>query len=180
MKRFIYMLAFAVAIVLLFLLALAEPLKASPYFRLINPAHPQVNAGVWADIMGGKPDFGSSVAIITHSTKDGSLFETLQADWALLTLGGGYGDGQAFMAAGPSANLAPAVKQFILKGLDIVAPDRFHNVRSLLAPPPGSTPDITVSFGPQILFRPVENGVLLGPDKYRGRFRFFLGSAWKF
>jgi hypothetical protein len=164
------------------LLLVAVPASSAPYFRLIDPKHPQIIAGVWTDPTGkDRPYYGSSIALITHSTKDGSLFESVQSDWALLTVGGGYGNGEAFAAIGPSANLAPAVKSFGLTLLDLVDKSgKYPNLRSLLAPPPGGSPDINVAFGPQFMTRPIEGGVVLPLSKWRGRLCFFAGAAWRF
>jgi hypothetical protein len=171
----------------LFLFAVAgmfvfnEQAQAAPYFRLIDPAHPAISAGVYADPTGKDlPSYGSSVALITHSTKDGSLLEAIQTDWSPLTIGGGYGGGQAFMAIGPSANLAPAVKSLAVKALDIVAAGKYENLRQLLSPVPGGGPDINIAFGPALLLRPVEDGHMLAPGLWKGRLRIFAGAAWRF
>ena len=164
------------------LLALAPTgVSAGPYFRLLNPSHPQISAGVWADPTGkATPDVGSSVCTISHSTGDGALIQSLQADWCLLAVGGGYGNGQAFMALGPSANLAPVVKTLGVKFLDLVAPSKYENLRELLSPVPGGGPDLNVAFGPQLTVKPVQNGSIVLPGSWQGLFRIFAGAAWKF
>jgi len=154
---------------------------AGPYFKLLDVAHPQINAGVWVDPTGGKPAFGSAVALVTHSIRDGSLLEMFQADWSPLTIGGGYGDGEGFLALGPSANLSPAVKKLALQALDFVAAGKYPNLRELLAPKPdGTGADINIAFGPAFLWRPVENGTCLSLDRWQGHITIFAGAAWHF
>ena len=165
---------------LLVLLLLPCQAFASPYFRLFDYRSPKISAGLWTEPSGGPSSYGSAVALITHSAKDGSFFG-LHSDWSPLAIGGGYSNGTGFMAMGPSANLAPATKTLIVKGLDLLGGERFSNLRQLLAPvPDGKGPDISVAFGPQMLWRPIENGTCLSVDRWRGHFTFFSGAAWSF
>lgn len=155
--------------------------QAAPYFRILDISHPQIIAGVWADPTGREaPSYGSAVALITHKAGEGgALIESIQADWSPLAVGGGYGNGEAFAAVGPSANILPVAKALAVRGLDLLGKD-YENLRQLLSPVPGAGPDISVALGPQFLIRPIEGGQLLAPEKYRGRFSLFAGAAWKF
>lgn len=162
--------------------AICTQAKATPYFRLLDPAHPQVSAGVWSDpVHASPPVFGSAVAIITHKAGEGgAVIQSIQSDWSPLSIGGGYGGGEAFIAMGASANLSPVVKAFMLRGLDLVAAGKYANVRQLLAPKPGDGPDINIAFGPQFLFMPIEAGNAVPVNRWRGRFVLFAGAAWEF
>jgi hypothetical protein len=165
-----------------FFILFAQLASASPYFRPIDIHHPSISAGVYSDPTGAmSPDSGAAVPLITHSTKDGSIFKSLQADWSPLAVGAGRSSSGAFMAVGPVANLAPAVKGSMLATLDLVAPGRFANIRQLLAPVPDSTGvDASVAFGPAWLIKPVSDGAWVDPKSWKGYFRLFFGGSLKF
>jgi hypothetical protein len=172
-------------LVFLVLLALFAPLpaEASPYFRPIGPGNAQLISGSWVDPAGeDAPDLGGLVPLITHSTRDGALIRAIQADWSPLALGAGRSaSAGAFVAVGPVANMAPAVKSALLAGLDLVGPDRFTNLRQLLAPVPDSSGlDVSVSFGPAWLIKPVDGGEFKDPKSWRGHFRLFFGAGLRF
>ncbi|MFA6004602.1 MAG: hypothetical protein WC881_11105 [Elusimicrobiota bacterium] len=164
------------------LLMLSVQASAGPYFRLIDPKAPKVVAGVYADPTGSLgPDSGAAVPLVTHSTRDGALFRSIQADWSPLALGGGRSaGGSAFLAVGPVANLAPVVKGAAVSVLDLLAPGQYANLRQLLAPVPGDGRDVSISFGPAWQFKPVDGGRWVDPKSWRGQFRLFAGAALQF
>ena len=151
---------------------------ASPYFRLLDPAHPRISAGAFLDPTSGVTDYGSMVALVTHHPRDGSVTGA-NAIWTPLAVGGGYGHGQGFMALGPSCNIAPVVKAFLLKGLDLVTnAERYPSLKELLAPKKDGEPDITLALGPSFMFNVVEGGAFVAPDRWRLQTRIFAGAAW--
>lgn len=153
---------------------------ASPYFRLIDPAHPRISAGGFMD-MAGRSDYGSMLALVTHHPRDGMLIKSAPCEWTPLAIGGGYGHDTGFAALGPSANFLPPVKAVVLKGLNLITDDdRYLSLKSLLMPRPSDGPDITMSLGPSLYWNVIEGGQFVNPGKWRGQFRWFYGAAWQF
>jgi hypothetical protein len=167
-------------IMALLLLLAALPAWAGPYFRLIDPLHPKTTLGGFYDPTGKEgPAYGTTVAIVTHSTQDGSLLKIIQEDWVPLGVGGGYSAGAAFMALGPSANLAPVAKGALLALVEkVTAEGSYQNVKDYLSPPKDSKPDISMAMGPAFSFKPVEGGDFLPVGRWRGAIRLFAGAAW--
>ena len=161
-----------------------QPVEAAPYFRLVDPAHPRPLAGVYADPFGSEaPDAGVALPLVLHRAGEGgAIIRSIQVDWSPLALGAGRSaGGSAFLALGPIANLAPAVKGLALAGLDALAPGGLPNLRHFLAPVPGSSGiDAAVSFGPAWQFKLVESGRWRDPDAWRGRLSVFFGAAIQF
>ena len=161
---------------------LAPQTQASPYFRLTDPRAPQVIAGVYSDPAGSRgPDSGAAIPIFTHSTRDGSIFKAIQADWSPLTVGAGRSaGGAAFIAVGPVANLATVVKSGLVSALDWAAPGQFANLRQLLSPVPGGGRDVAISFGPAWQLKMVDGGQWRDPGAWSGQFKLFAGAALQF
>ena len=155
---------------------------SGPYFRLIDPLHPSTSLGAFFDPTGKQTtSYGTSIALITHSTRDGAIFQSFQSDWTPLALGGGYANDTGFIAAGPSANFTPALKAVALSALNLVTKENTYlNLKSLLAPVSTSTPDISMSLGVTWFAIPIENHVFKPINKWKGEFRLFAGPAWKF
>ncbi|MFA5936698.1 MAG: hypothetical protein WC822_02355 [Candidatus Paceibacterota bacterium] len=164
--------------VLLFVPSLAV---ATPYFRLLDPAHPHVSAGIFLDPTSSVVDYGSMIAIVTHSPADGTLIPSVPMHWTPLAIGGGYGNGKGIIAFGPSFNAAPLVKAFILRGVSLITEDdNYASFKELLAPKIDGGPDITVAYGYACVINAVEGGVFVPIDKYRAQSRFYAGAAWNF
>lgn len=110
----------------LLLLLACIPASATPYFRPIDPNHPQVGAGFLISPKDPiKTMAVSDLALITHSTKDGTIIpDNWQSlippeSWVPLQIGlGGSFTGSATIAPGMSANLAPIVAANLLRGVD--------------------------------------------------------------
>jgi len=169
-----------IVLMIALLTGLVNTCRATPYFRFIDPAHPAISAGGFMD-MDGRSDYGSMLALITHHPRDGMLVKSAPCEWTLLAIGGGYGHGTGFASIGPSANFLPPVKALALKGLSLLTDDsRYLSLKSLLAPRDGEGPDITMALGPSLYWNVIEGGNLVGPDKWRGQFRWFYGASWKF
>lgn len=151
--------------------------NAGNYFRLIDPNHPQISIGRFVDFSDGKHADGASVALITHSQKDGCAVPVFCTDWTPLSAGGALdkGLGGSYASVGTSANLLPATKTLILSLINATAKEsQFTNVKSLLAPPEMGTLDITVAFGPHygLVFPEGSKPVWM--------LTWFLGAAWVF
>lgn len=139
------------------------------YFRLVNPAK-RLHMSIGKLL--GESGTAVAYAVVTHSTRDGCALPAIVCeDWAPLTVGS-TGDRDRFFF-GPSANLLPVAKSFLLKGLNAASKEgQYANLKELLSPPLQSTTDLTVAFGPVLVIEPW-NG-------WFSRIRFFAGAAWTF
>jgi hypothetical protein len=96
------------------------------YFRGIDVAHPEVAMGFDIAPKDLSQTTGiTSLALITHSDKDGTLIpERLQAyippvSWAPLAVGfGGSFKQEVVLDIGTSANVSPAVAKLLMRGVD--------------------------------------------------------------
>lgn len=169
------------SLVLLLLLLAVPSAWSLPYFRLLDTSHPQVSAGAFVDPGSGVTSYGSMLALVTHHPRDGMIIKDVPAEWTLLAVGGGYGQGSGFMAAGPSVNVAPVAKAIVYKLLDaITKEDRYLSLKSLFSGGVGEGPDITGAFGPSLFFNVLEGGAFVPVDRYRAQFRVFVGASWHF
>ncbi len=157
--------------------------KASPYFRLIDPARPQKVVGAFIDPLDlGDTSAGSAVALVTHATEDGCILPSVICeDWSPAVAGLSYNAGRFQFNIGPAMNMTPLVKRALLGGLNLVtASPTLAGVKSLLGSEPISGPDISFSFGPALNVAPIERGIILPLNQWRGKFRIFAGAAFKF
>ncbi len=168
------------------LLTLAVPSFASPYFRPLDIAHPQISAGaIWSTSQLNQSVGVTDIAIITHSPSDGSIIPAslrsiiAPEDWVPLQIGaGGSFTGNAVINAGTSLNLAPQVAALLLKGVSASSSPILGAVKNALS---GNTASgLTFAAGPTWYAAPVVNGTMLPVDKWAGRFGIFTGAAWKF
>lgn len=158
-----------------FFLVLSLPVKADPYFRLLDPKNPQISAGALVDpVNPGNSAATTQLSLITHSTKDGCLFPKITCQpWSPLSVGFAANSGRFLLSAGPSINLAPISRQFLLKGLNLFTKvDEYVGLKTTLSPEPHSENDISIAFGPSYVVSPTE--------KFKGYFRIFSGVAWNF
>lgn len=107
------------------LLVLPSITIASPYLRLFDPAHPQVGAGLLISPKTPSRTLAvTDIALVTHSTADGTIIpESWQPflppmAWGLQLGVGGSFTGEATIAPGLSANLAPALAALALSKVD--------------------------------------------------------------
>lgn len=139
--------------ILVALLLSPVPALASPYFRPIDPQHPQPIVG--AAVNPAKLADSRAVTllpIITHSPKDGCLMPSIVCeDWTPLAVGASLNAGKLTFDVAPLANILPWVQN----GLDAVLPAGWTATRKILAP----TPDAPVTFaaGPMWEYRQLEN-----------------------
>ncbi len=126
--------------------------QAAPYFRAIDPAHPQTSLGLFSDYKGHSAT-GGVLALVTHSPVDGCLIPSICEGWAPLTVGGtlGAGLGGRSVSFGSGLNMLPAGKATALTILNAVSSDsQFSNLKTILAPPKTTTPDLSLFVGPQL------------------------------
>jgi hypothetical protein len=125
--------------------------QAAPYFRLMDPAHPQTSAGAFFDLK-GHSDGGAILALITHAPADGCLIPAVCDGWAPLAIGGtmGQGLGGPSLAIGSSFNMLPITKAGLLALINAITnKSQFSNIKELLAPPALGLPDLAICIGPQ-------------------------------
>lgn len=157
--------------------------QANPYFRLIDPAHVQKVAGAYIDPeTPGDTAYGTSIALITHSTKDGCLFPTVVCeDWSPLMVGPSYSAGRFQANLGPAFNMAPLAKAGLLGALSYVTnDDQLAGVKSALSSVPIQGAELSFSFGPALQVAPVQHGVLVPLNQWQGKLRIFAGASLEF
>lgn len=146
--------------------------QAAPYFRLLDLSKPQVSAGAFVDpAYPAQTSVGSVLAVVTHSPKDGCALPRIACvDWTPLGVGYSAGGGHHRLTVGPSANLAPIVKNALYRALvQLSEEDRYLGLKSTLSPRRSDT-DLTVAFGPSWVVSPT------APPGAR----IFAGAAWAF
>ena len=164
MKKIVYVIAIIVS--------LCVSVKANPYFRLINPSHPQVSMGIYHNLADGSSPAGASLALITHSPSDGCMIPGVCDNWTPLAVG--ITSDRQSLSAGPSANILPFMREFTSFLLDILTTaTSFTNLKGYFADPKTGTPDITFAAGPQFAIHKCGKDVC-------GSFPIFFGGAWNF
>lgn len=151
----------------LFLVVLAGAAQASPYFRLIDPSHPQpvVGALLAPDNMGDTAA-ASLLPLVTHSPKDGCLFPKLVCeDWTPLAIGASVNAGKLTFDVAPLANVLPWVQA----AAQAAMPEGYNSPVGWLKPSEGQA--VTFSAGPVWEYRQLTN---------KGYFRVFTGVALHF
>ena len=154
--------------------SLTQPALAGPYFRLVDPQHPHMTTGAYLDPADpGQTEAGVSLALITHSPRDGRLIDSMPTDWSPLTVGGSMNHGDLFFSIGPSFNLSEPIKWVLRGAFNALADqDKYENLRGLLAPAKASVKDATIAISPSWVVRPNEN--------FKGYFRLYIGPKWSF
>lgn len=149
------------------LVLIASTAFANPYFRLVNLSHPQMVAGALLDPQNlGNSEGASLLPIFTHSPSDGCLLPSIVCEnWSPLAIGASMKAGKVTLDVAPVANVLPWFQSAALA----VIPDKFANVRSVLAPAPGNA--VTFSAGPAWQYRQANN---------HGYLRIFTGLALYF
>lgn len=151
---------------------LVNTVHAAPYFRLLDLSRPQVSAGAFVDAEDpAMTSVGSVLAVVTHSPKDGCLLPRIACvDWTPLGVGYAGGGGHHRLTLGPSANLAPIIKNMLYQALlRFSDEDRYQGLKSTLRPLKSDT-DLSVAFGPAWVVSPTSAP---GP-------RVFAGASWAF
>lgn len=156
--------------------AAAKQLGVLPddYFRPLSLTSPQTAISAYVDVEHpGNTSIGTSIALITHSPKDGCLFPSIVCeDWSPVAVDYSANAGRALFGLGPSANLAPAVRGLMVRGLLASGLTyRYAMVQSLTNALRVDDPDLTISFGPKWFVAPSQN--------WKGYFRLQAGAAWR-
>lgn len=156
--------------------------SATPYFRTPFTPGEKIHKLSGAAINPTElkeTSFVTEVALITHSTKDGCVMPSIVCeDWTPLAIGPSYNAGKFQVIFGPIVNLAPATKNLLKSGLDMItSPDSLTGIKSMLS---DNTGDITISFGPQTLINPISHGVFMPINKWTPTERIFAGSELRF
>ena len=112
-------------LILSLLLSVPSAAQARPYFRILDLSHPQIGAGLLIDPRAPERTLAvTDLAIITHSVEDGSMIPESWRPvvppiaWAFQIGAGGSFQGEATIAPGVSANLAPSIAAVALRGVD--------------------------------------------------------------
>lgn len=151
--------------------------KAEPYFRTVwINASPKPGIGSLLEVKDLKKTDGAlALPIITHSHKDGYVLIPGE-DWSLLTVGIGGTQGNISLAAGPAYNVLPVMQIGALGIMDYLNPtgDGFKPLRAFLSPASGAANQVSISAGPQFVFKPWD-----GPHGH-GYLRIWTGAAYQF
>ncbi len=168
--------------------------NARPYFRLMDPSHLNVGAG----FLISPKDPASTIAItdltlVTHSVEDGTIIPESWRSvfppvaWTPLQVGfGGSLRGEAVIAVGTSANVAPSVAALLMRGVDGQSSGAAKAVKAALN---GSGPG-QVRLGASLACSATRGGVFQSAkqacpgqgllDIVGNSARASVGFAWKF
>ncbi len=142
------------------LLALAASAHATPYFRVIDAAHPQpVIGALIAPDEFGQTEAASLLPLVTHSPKDGCLLPSIVCEnWTPLAVGASMNAGKATLAVAPLFNVMPWVQSAV----ESAAPNTIRFIQD---------PAVEISAGPVWEYKQLTN---------KGYFRVFTGLALHF
>ncbi len=141
---------------------------ASPYFRLLDPAHPKVVAGALLAPNDLKETSAAAlVPLFTHSPADGCFLKSLGIceAWTPLAVGASMNEGKITFDAAPLANVLP----WFQKAVAQLAPASWTAAHAIFDPGPNGP--TTFSAGPVWEYRQAEN---------KGYFRVYTGLALQF
>lgn len=141
---------------------------ATPYFRLINPAHPQPVAGaLLAPEALGQSAASALLPLLTHSPKDGCLLPSIVCeDWTPLAVGASINGGNITFDVAPLANILP----WMQRAGQALVPSGWTAVREVVNYDPTGDA-VTFSAGPVWEYQQRTN---------KGYFRIFTGLALHF
>lgn len=148
-------------------LLLSTSAFATPYFRLVDPSHPQPVVGALFSLDGIKQTEGTSLLpLITHTPKDGCLLPSIVCeDWSPLSVGAAFHAGKITLDVAPLANVLPWIDVVIQSAL----PDNYLSPIHWVQAQNGQA--ITFSAGPVFEYQQLTN---------KGYFRLFTGLALHF
>lgn len=149
-------------------LLLSIPASASPYFRLVDYAHPQPVLGALIDPLAtGKTSAASLLPLITHSPKDGCLLPSIVCeDWTPAAVGASMNSGKITVDVAPLANVLPWMQEAARAAI----PRGWTAIRSVIDYDP-SGDSVTFSAGPVWEYQQRTN---------KGYLRIFTGLALHF
>lgn len=164
-------------LLIVLMLGIAGRAQAEPYFRFtwIDKA-PKPGIGSLLDVRSlKKTDAAIELPLITHSFRDGYLVIPGE-DWSLLNAGIGGTAGDVSIVVGPAANLLPPMQIGIATVLDFLNPtgEKFQALRNLIRPASAEADVVSISVGPQWVFKPLEGA------HGHGYARLWTGAAYQF
>ena len=150
------------------LFLVTAPSFATPYFRPIDPSHPQPIVGALIDpVHLGQSSASSLLPIFTHSPKDGCLLPNIVCeDWSPLAVGASLNAGKITFDVAPLANVLP----WMQSAGQAVIPVGWSALRSVVDYNPAGDA-VTFSAGPVWEYRQLNN---------KGYFKVFTGLALHF
>jgi hypothetical protein len=148
-------------------LLLSSFASATPYFKLIDPSHPQPVLGALVDpVHLGNSSAASLLPLVTHSPKDGCLLPSIVCeDWTPVAVGGSMNAGKITFDVAPLANVIPWVQSAALS----VVPARWVPLVKVLTP--STDQSVTFSCGPVWEYSQAQN---------KGYFKVFTGLKLSF
>ena len=150
----------------LWLLFAGQTVKANPYLRPLDIAHPQPIAGALIDVDLSKSAIGTLLPLVTHSPKDGCILPSLVCeDWSPVAAGLSLNAGKVTFDIGPVFNVLP----WFQTAAAAVLPDTW-SIKGILAPNQGQQP-VTFSAGPMWQYEQATN---------KGYYKTFCGVALHF
>lgn len=149
------------------LMLLASVASATPYFRLIDPSHPQPVVGALVDpVHLGNTSAASLLPLVTHSPKDGCILPSIVCEsWSPLAVGGSMNAGKLTFDVGPIANVMPWAQSAALA----VVPAKWQSLVKVLSP--SADQSVTFSAGPMFEYSQANN---------HGYFKIFTGLQLSF
>lgn len=159
--------------------------KSHPYFRFLGKGNWNVGEGASFSAKGlAQTQNVTMLAIITHSTADGSILPQAWVDagwadaWTPLSVGFGFGGGSTDARLGCSANVSPTARNLAIKGLGFLHSPTAKGLKELFE----SMPDnLTFAFGPGLGAQIIHNGVIQPLNKWWGDpVRYDFMAAWHF
>lgn len=143
----------------LFMLLLAAPARANPYFRTPFSGGPTVHyEGAFIDPKDpGQTTLGSEVALVTHDPKDGcALPEIVCEQWSPIATGLSVNGGRVYWDIGPTVNVFP----WMLNGLSAIGiPTSFKREDANGA----------FAFGPKLGLNPISDAKLQPFNQWQPR-----------
>lgn len=148
-------------------LFIASSANATPYFRLIDPSHPNPVLGALIDPLNiGNSEAASLLPLITHSPKDGCLLPSVVCeDWTPIAVGGSMNSGKLTFDIAPLSNVLPWFQSAALA----IVPSKWTPLIKVLTP--SQDQSITFSVGPVFEYSQANN---------HGYFKVFTGLKLNF
>lgn len=149
------------------LMFLTVSANAGPYFRVIDPSHPQpVIGALLAPENVENSEAASLLPLITHSPADGCAFPSIVcADWTPLAVGASMTGGNVTFNVAPLMNVLP----WMSAAATAILPSDWYGAQGILRAEPYNS--ITFSAGPVWQYRQATN---------KGYLRVFTGLALHF
>ena len=167
------------------LLCLPCCVGASPYFRPVGSGNWNVGDGVSFSAKSlAQTQNVTMLALITHSTKDGSILPQSMVDagwadaWTPLSVGFAEGNGTTAARFGCSANLSPTATALIKKIIYQASPYYAGKYQALITAMPEN---LTFAFGPGLGLDVIQGGHFAPINHWTNDpIRYDFLAAWKF